>query len=172
MTSVFHSRWCKVLHTVETQFKIVAAAEETEGTTCCTSQVLQKLVWLRTGVIKAKIWKFMYFLSRQRYIVVALRFCAAYMDINKINSFKLTSLALNWYLDETSAHFTPCCMKSTERPWLGFLSLVAMNENPLKTTKMAATLTSLKWRSVRSHCKFETSTQTSVMARAHQRSGG
>lgn len=49
---------------------------------------------------------------------------------------------------------------------------LTMTENPLKTTKMAVTLTSLKWRSVRSHCKFETSTQTSVMAWAHQRSGG
>lgn len=69
-------------------------------------------------MIKAKIWKFMHLLFRLRYIVVALKFCAAYMAINKINSFKLTviSLALNWYLDATSAHFTACCMKSTERP--------------------------------------------------------
>lgn len=41
---------------------------------------------------------------------------------------------------------------------------LTMTENPLKTTKMAVTLTSLKWRSVRSHCKFE-STQTSVPIR-------
>lgn len=108
------------------------------------SQVFQKLVWLSTGVIKAKLWKCMHFLSRQqRYIVVASRFCAAYMDINTINSFKLTviSLALNWYLNETSAHFTPCCsVKSTERPWLGFLSLVDNDWKPAENYKNGCNL--------------------------------
>lgn len=57
------------------------------------SQVFQKLVWLSTGVIKAKLWKCMHFLSRQqRYIVVASRFCAAFGRAQVEGTFALPSL--------------------------------------------------------------------------------